>query len=92
MLHWANADLLTPIGEKHTGTRVSRKYDLDEVRKAAILRELSRFGLTVTVLDGMGAALGRAYMCLLLDKIIVRKDVIRISDPKGRAGATASDR
>lgn len=55
--HWTNADLLTPIGEKHTGTGVSRKYGPDEVRKAAILRELSRFGLTVTMLDGMGEAL-----------------------------------
>lgn len=52
--HWTNADLLTPLGEKNTGTGVSRKYGPDEVRKAAILRELSRFGLTVTKLEGMG--------------------------------------
>lgn len=52
--HWTNADLLTPLGGKNTGTGTSRKYGPDEVRKAAILRELSRFGLTVTKLEGMG--------------------------------------
>ena len=52
--HWTNADLLTPLGEKNTGTGVSRKYGPDEVRKAAILRDLARFGLTVNKLEGMG--------------------------------------
>ena len=52
--HWTNADLLTPQGKKHTGTGVSRQYGPDEVRKAAILRELGRFGMTVTQLEGMG--------------------------------------
>lgn len=52
--HWTNADLLTPQGKKHTGTGVSRKYGADEVRKAAILRELARFGMTVTQLEGTG--------------------------------------
>lgn len=50
--HWTNADLLTPLGEKHTGTGVSRQYDADEVRKAAILLELSRYGVTVEMLEG----------------------------------------
>lgn len=49
--HWTNADLLTPVGEKHTGTGVSRQYDADEVRKAALLLELSRYGVTVEMLE-----------------------------------------
>lgn len=52
--HWTNADLLRPQGKKHTGTGVSRKYGPEEVRKAAILRELWRYGMTVTQLEGMG--------------------------------------
>jgi hypothetical protein len=42
-------DLLTPAGRKHTGTGVSRRYDPDEVRKAAILAELNRYHLPVTM-------------------------------------------
>lgn len=52
--HWTLADLLTPAGKKYTGTGVSRRYSELEVRKAAILREVSRYGLTVTQLDGFG--------------------------------------
>ncbi len=60
--HWTNADLLTPQGKKHTGTGVSREYGPDEVRKAAILRELTRFGMTVTQLEGTGE-----YLDMLAD-------------------------
>lgn len=57
--HWTNADLLRPQGKKHTGTGVSRKYGPEEVRKAAILRELWRYGMTVTQLEGMGEYLDK---------------------------------
>jgi hypothetical protein len=50
--HWTNCDLLIPAGNKHTGTGVSRRYDRHEIRKAAILLELSRYGVTVDMLDG----------------------------------------
>jgi len=46
--HWTMLDLLTPAGRKHTGTGVSRRYDADEVRKAAILVELNQYHLPVT--------------------------------------------
>lgn len=49
--HWTLMDLLTPHGSKHTGTGVSRKYSLEEIRKAAILIELSRWKVPMTLLD-----------------------------------------
>tara|TARA_R110002074_G_C12554346_1_gene666932 strand:+ start:5400 stop:5903 length:504 start_codon:yes stop_codon:yes gene_type:complete len=55
--HWTNENLLFPIGEKHTGTGVARKYGPDEVRKAAILRELVSFGIPVATYEEMGESL-----------------------------------
>ncbi len=49
--HWTQCDLLQPVGKKYTGTGVSRRYTADEVRKAAILAELSHFRVPVTILD-----------------------------------------
>lgn len=49
--HWTSLDLLQPLGKKHTGTGVSRRYDHYELLKAAILSELSRYRVPVTVLD-----------------------------------------
>lgn len=49
--HWTNLDLLHPLGKKHTGTGVSRRYDHHQVLKALILSELSRYRVPVTVLD-----------------------------------------
>lgn len=49
--HWTSLDLLVPIGKKHTGTGVSRRYDVSELRKAAILAELAHYRVPVTVLD-----------------------------------------
>lgn len=51
--HWTLCDLMLPVGGKHTGTGRSRRYDADEVRVAAVLAELTRYGMTVTLLDGM---------------------------------------
>lgn len=50
--HWTLSDLLRPSGRKHTGKGVSRQYEALEVQKAALLRELSRYGMTVTQLEG----------------------------------------
>jgi hypothetical protein len=49
--HWTSSDLISPLGEKHTGTGVSRRYTADEVRKAAILVELSRYRIPAPVLE-----------------------------------------
>lgn len=50
--HWTANDLLIPVGGKNTGTGVSRMYDVTGVRCAAILLELSRYGITVGQLEG----------------------------------------
>lgn len=52
--HWTLCDLLTTEGDKHTGTGRSRVYDAHQVRKAAILAELARFGINVGELEGFG--------------------------------------
>lgn len=49
--HWTARDLLAPVGGKRTGTGVSRRYAADEVRKAAILLELSRYRIPAPVLE-----------------------------------------
>ena len=48
--HWTSMDLLTTHGKKHTGTGVSREYIFDEIYKAAILMELSRWKVPMPVL------------------------------------------
>jgi hypothetical protein len=49
--HWTARDILVPMDGKRTGTGVSRRYGLDEVRKAAILVELSNFRVPSPVLE-----------------------------------------
>lgn len=49
--HWTNSDVLAPFGPKDTGTGVSRVYDANGVRKAAIVLELTRYGVTVDMLE-----------------------------------------
>ncbi len=50
--HWTNHDVLRPFGPKNTGTGVSRVYDAHGARKAAILVELTRYGINVEMLKG----------------------------------------
>ncbi|WP_374631659.1 hypothetical protein [Ferrovibrio sp.] len=49
--HWTNEDLLQTVGAKHTGTGVSRRYAPEQVRLAAILMELNRYHVPITVLS-----------------------------------------
>lgn len=49
--HWTSMDLLSTYGKKHTGTGVSREYVFDELYKAAILMELSRWKVPMPVLS-----------------------------------------
>lgn len=49
--HWTNSDILSPIGDKHTGTGVSRLYDEDAVYIAALLLEITGYGVTVEKLE-----------------------------------------
>ncbi len=58
--HWTVADLLRPTGKKHTGTGTSRRYSVDEVRKAAILTELARYRVPITAL-GSFTAMAESY-------------------------------
>lgn len=53
--HWTALDILAPIGGKRTGTGVSRRYSMDEVRKAAILVELSNYRVPSPVLEDLFA-------------------------------------
>lgn len=56
--HWTLADLLEPYGSKHTGTGKSREYLVEEIRKAALLMELSRWRLPIPFLtDSFGVML-----------------------------------
>ena len=43
-------DLLKPEGQKHTGTGRSREYSADEIRRAAVLVELAKWRVPMTVL------------------------------------------
>jgi hypothetical protein len=47
--HWTSMDLLTPAGDKYTGTGNSRKYTAEEIRKAAVFEELSRWKVPMTL-------------------------------------------
>lgn len=49
--HWTNSDILSPIGDKNTGTGVSRLYDENAVYTAALLLETTRYGVTVEMID-----------------------------------------
>ena len=52
--HWTAEDLIETIGEKHGGTGVHRRYDAKGVRRAAIIEELVRYGITIAALDTFG--------------------------------------
>lgn len=49
--HWTLSDLLRTEGKKHTGTGVSRRYSFFELQKAAVLRELSHYGIQIAQLS-----------------------------------------
>lgn len=57
--HWTNNDLLSPLGPKDTGTGINRLYDAHGVRKAAIIQELTRYGVNVFMLDTVDEWLNR---------------------------------
>ncbi len=48
--HWTSLDLLVPIGDKHMGTGRSREYPVEEIYRAAVLLELAKWRVPVTVL------------------------------------------
>jgi len=48
--HWTTMDLLRPEGAKHTGTGRSREYSADTIYRAAVLVELARYRVPITVL------------------------------------------
>lgn len=59
--HWTNQDLLETVGAKHTGTGTSRRYDPEQARRAAILMELNRYHVPVSVLSESFATLTKTY-------------------------------
>lgn len=48
--HWTLNGLVNTVGSMHTGTGVSRRYNAEEIRIAAIIGEFSRYGMTITEL------------------------------------------
>jgi hypothetical protein len=48
--HWTSLDLLIPEGDKHSGTGRSREYRVEEIYRAAILLELAKWRVPMTVL------------------------------------------
>lgn len=59
--HWTTSDLLAPVGGKETGTGVSRMYDANGVRCAAILQEISRYGIPLDRLGALREWVGTLY-------------------------------
>lgn len=49
--HWTESELLSPFGPTRTGTGVSRVYDEHGIRKAAVILELTRNGVTTDMLE-----------------------------------------
>ena len=49
--HWTAENLLVPIGSKHTGTGRSRLYSAHSVRLAALLVELHKWRIPITLLE-----------------------------------------
>jgi len=49
--HWTLCDVLETTSRKHTGTGTSRRYAGDEVRIAALLVVLTKYGMTMTELE-----------------------------------------
>ena len=49
--HWTLMDLLTPYGSKHTGSGKSREYLMGEIRKAALLMEISKWRVPIPLLS-----------------------------------------
>ena len=48
--HWTSMDLLVTVGEKHVGTGRAREYAKEEIYRAAVLVELAKWRVPVTVL------------------------------------------
>ena len=55
--HWTACDLLQPVDGKSTGTGVSRRYSVSEVRRAAILAEIARYRVPVPVIENFALAM-----------------------------------
>ncbi len=49
--HWTSLDLLVPVGDKHTGTGRNREYPVEEIYRAAVLLELAKWRVPMTVLS-----------------------------------------
>lgn len=48
--YWTNDGFLNPVGGKHTGSGRHREYNAHEVKKAAVIAELVRHGVSVSKL------------------------------------------
>ncbi len=67
--HWTVCGALEPEGEVHTGTGVSRRYEADEVRIAALLLVLSKYGMTMTEFEHLREMLENVVESWHSDKV-----------------------
>ena len=49
--HWTSMDLLVTVGDKHVGTGRAREYAKEEIYRAAVLVELAKWRVPMTVLS-----------------------------------------
>lgn len=49
--HWTSMDLLATVGDKHVGTGRAREYAKEEIYRAAVLVELAKWRVPMTVLS-----------------------------------------
>ena len=59
--HWTSMDLLVPEGDKHVGTGRAREYAKDEIYRAAMLVELARWRVPMTVLADTFRSFAKKY-------------------------------
>ena len=51
--HWTINGLLETTGEKYVGTGRSRRYEKDEIRFAAWLMELAKYGVNISIMESV---------------------------------------
>ncbi|MEQ9490196.1 MAG: hypothetical protein RIM72_14515 [Alphaproteobacteria bacterium] len=60
--HWSAEDILVPVSGKSTGTGNSRLYDKNQVYCAALILELTGYGITMEMLETLPEWLDRSVM------------------------------
>ena len=51
--YWTTENILKPLGKKHSGSGVHRLYNQNEMYKAALIGEMVRHGISVTLISDL---------------------------------------